>query len=257
MRKETKRVSPAVKAVRAAALAAAAGLLVFVVEALLAIPGPDDRFRNPSAEPMHFGGRGEALLYVVLGDSTAAGRGAPYADGIAVQTARHLAQSRPVTLVNLAVSGAKVGDVVCDQLPTALRLKPDLVLLAVGANDATHFTPGGRIASDLTTILHTLTVARPGVQVVLTGSPDVGTARRFAQPLRWLAGRETVRVNAIMEPMGRQHGATWAPIALATGPLFARDPTLFAPDRFHPNARGYATWLPILDDALDTALQNH
>ena len=201
--------------------------------------------------------QGRPLLYVVLGDSTAAGRGAPYADGIAVQTASHLAQSRPVTLVNLAVSGAKIADVVRDQLPTALRLKPDLVLLAVGANDATHFTSGRRIGTDLTAILNELATARPGVRIVLTGSPDVGTARRFAQPLRWLAGVETARVNAVMQPIGQQHGAVWAPIARATGPLFARDPTLFAPDRFHPNARGYATWLPALDAALDEALRVH
>ena len=84
------------------------------------------------------------MVYVVLGDSTAAGRGANYANGIAVRTARHLARSRPVLLVNLAVSGARVADVARDQLPAAVRLKPDLVLLAVGANDATHFTPNGR-----------------------------------------------------------------------------------------------------------------
>ena len=256
MRKLTgRRGNPAAKAARAVVMGAVAGLLVFVVEALLAIPGPDDHFHNPSPQPMRFGGPGKALLYVVMGDSTAAGRGAPYDDGIAVQTARHLAQSRPVTLVNVAVSGAKIGDVVRDQLPTVLRLKPDVVLLAMGANDVTHFTPGARIGAGLTAILTQLAAARPGVRVVLTGSPDVGTARRFLQPLRWLAGRETLRVNAIMQPIARQHGANWAPIAQATGPLFARDPTLFAPDRFHPNARGYATWLPALDVALDKALQ--
>ena len=256
MHKRTgRKTSLAVKTARAIVAGAVAGLLVFVVEALLAIPGPDDHFHNPGAQPMHFGGPGKPLLYVVMGDSTAAGRGAPYADGIAVQTARHLARSRPVTLVNLAVSGAKIGDVVRDQLPTALRLKPDVVLLAVGANDATHFISSRSIGADLTTILNGLEAARPGVRIVLTGSPDVGTARRFAQPLRWLAGVETARVNTILEPIGRQHGAVWAPIARVTGPLFARDPTLFAVDRFHPNARGYATWLPVLDSGLDKALR--
>ena len=256
MRKQGRKTTPAVQVARAVTWSAFAVLLVFGVEVLLAIPGPDDHFSNPSALPQHFGGPGEPLLYVVMGDSTAAGRGAPYEEGIAVQTARHLAQSRPVTLVNVAVSGAKIGDVVRDQLPAVLRLKPDLVLLAVGANDATHFTSGRNIAADLTTTLTHLAAACPGVRVVLTGSPDVGTARRFAQPLRWLAGVETVRVNAVMEPVGRQHGAIWAPIALATGPLFARDPSLFAPDRFHPNARGYATWLPTLNAALDAAMKH-
>lgn len=249
-------LSPRVlKAALGLVAALAAVLLVFVAEALLAIPGPDDHFHNPSRRPVHVGpDGGRPLVYVVMGDSTAAGRGAPYATGIAVQTARHLARSRPVLLINLAVSGAKVGDVARDQLPAAMRLRPDLVLLAVGANDATHFTPGSQIEMRLTAVLVGLAAARPGVRIVQTGSPDVGTARRFAQPLRWLAGVQTGRVNRVLAAVGRRHGVGWAPIARATGPLFARDAGLFAPDRFHPNARGYATWLPVLDTALDDAL---
>ena len=50
----------AVKAARVVVAGAVAGLLVFVVEALLAIPGPDDHFQNPSAQPMHLGGAGSA-----------------------------------------------------------------------------------------------------------------------------------------------------------------------------------------------------
>ena len=249
------KATRAVKAARAAAAAVVAVVLLFAVEVLLAIPGPDDHFHNPSRRPQHFGSGARPLVYVVLGDSTAAGRGAPYDAGIAVETARHLARSRPVLLVNLAVSGAKIADVARDQLPAAVRLRPDLVLLAVGANDATHFTPGRRIGADLTTILAGLAAAHPACRVVQTGSPDVGTARRFAQPLRWLAGVQTGRVNAVLAPIGRAHGAIWVPVARDTGPLFARDAGLFAPDRFHPNARGYATWLPILDAALDQALR--
>ena len=77
--------------------------------------------------------------------------------------------------------------------PPPSCLKPDIVLLAVGANDATHFTPGYGIEAGLTTVLRSLAAARPGVRVVLTGSPAVGTVRRFAQPLRWVAGLETDR----------------------------------------------------------------
>ncbi|MCA1612368.1 MAG: hypothetical protein LC780_16315, partial [Acidobacteria bacterium] len=50
------------------------------------------------------------------------------------------------------------------------------------------------------------------------------------------------------------HGLTFAAIAERTGPAFRRDRTLFASDRFHPNARGYALWAAVLDEALDAAL---
>jgi acyl-CoA thioesterase-1 len=231
-----------------------ATLAVFGIEVLMAIPGPDDHFHNPSRQAVHLGTDGPPLVYVVLGDSTAAGRGGDYAQGIAMQTAQHLAQSHRVTMVNLAISGAKIDDVVRDQLPKAESHKPNLVLLAVGANDATHFTPGSHIGRDLTRILKGLQTAQPRIGIVMTGCPAVGTVRRFAQPLRWLAGVQTNRVNAVMHPICRTFGAIWAPIARDTGTLFARDPTLLAPDRFHPNDRGYATWIPILNQALDKAL---
>ena len=259
-RPERKR-SPAVTTTRKVVTVAVTSLLILVVvfgvEVLLAVPGPDDHFHNPGRLPVRFGHGGRPLTYVVMGDSTAAGRGAPYADGIAVRTARSLARGRTVILVNLAVSGARVADVARDQLPEAARLRPDLVLLAVGANDATHFTPGRALGSGLAAILAGLAAARPSVRVVQTGSPDVGTVPRFAQPLRWLAGVQTSRVNRILATVGREHGAVWAPIARETGPQFARDHSLFAPDRFHPNGRGYATWLPVLEAALDEALREH
>ena len=176
------------KAVRFAAASIGACVLLFGVEALLAIPGPDDHYQPPSQQPVRLGGAGTPLLYVVIGDSTAAGRGGNYERGIALSTARHLAASRPVTMVNLAVSGAKVRDVVKNQLPQAVRLKPDVVLLAVGANDVTHFTASGAVSSGLSSILDQLSAARPGLRIVLTGSPAVGTARRFA-PASALAGR--------------------------------------------------------------------
>ena len=234
--------------------------LVFVIEALIAIPGLDDHFRNPDPKPRFFGAQGAPLMYVVIGDSTAAGRGAQYEQGIAIQTARHLALSRRVTMVNLAVSGARVTDVELLQLPAALKLRPDVVLLAVGANDATHFTTSRAFEAGLTRTLESFATVRPDVRIVLTGSPDVGAVRRFAQPLRWLAGRETIRINysvhsVIRAAIGRHIHVVLAPIADETGPLFRRDPTLLAADRFHPNEHGYATWIPVLNTALDQVLK--
>ena len=48
--------------------------------------------------------------------------------------------------------------------------------------------------------------------------------------------------------------ARHAPIAERTGPSFRKDRTLFAADRFHPNARGYALWIAVINDALDAAI---
>ncbi len=243
--------------------AAALLLIAVVLAAVLAIEAyvaihtvPDDGYRAPSPAPRTFGSGDEpALRYIVLGDSTATGRGAPYERGIAVGSARHLAgPSRRVTLTNLAVSGARFGDVRRDQLAEAARIAPDAVLLAVGANDVTGLTRLGSVRDDLERIVARLRAARCDVAIVVTASPDIGSAPRLAQPLRTVAGWRTRQLNDAVEDVARDRGLVLAPIAERTGRRFRADRSLFAADGFHPSAAGYATWLPVIDDALDHAL---
>ncbi|MBA2517660.1 MAG: SGNH/GDSL hydrolase family protein [Solirubrobacterales bacterium] len=237
-------------------LAVAGFVALLVVEAILARRGEVEGFTGPSSAPHTFGDDGPELAYVVIGDSTGAGQGAPYESGVAVGSARHLAAAgRRVTLVNLAVSGSTMGDVLADQSARAARLEPDVVLIAAGANDVTHLTRIGAVIRDLEQIVARLRATRPGVRIVLTGAPDVGTARRLAQPLRWVAGLRTRQLNRAIAEGADSQGLTFAPIAARTGPMFAEDPTLLAPDRFHPDARGYATWIPVVTEALDRTLR--
>lgn len=212
-------------------------------------------FRNPSREPRPFGSGGHPLTYVVLGDSTAAGQGAAYDDGIAVGTARELARHRPVSLINLGVSGARLADVERDQLAAAARVKPDVVLLAAAANDVTHLTPIGSMERSLRAIVAGLRAANPNAVIVVTGPPDMSTPPRVPRLLRGIAGWRTRRVNAMVRRVAGELSLTFAPIAEETGPLFARDRTLFDADRFHPNARGYAAWIAVLNRALAGAVR--
>ena len=229
---------------------------VFAVEVLAAIYGKSDtsNFVNPDHRLRVFGQTGARLIYVVIGDSTGAGRGAPYLDGIAVKTAEHLAKDSVVAMTNFSISGAVAADVIKEELKDAAALRPDLVLLSVGANDATHFTPSSKLSSELNTIVTALIQANPDVKIVVTGSPQLGSVPRFAQPLRWFAGSQTARVNRVFAKVVQARKLTWAHIADETGSIFAKDHTLFAADDFHPIAIGYAVWMPILNKALDQAL---
>ena len=194
------------------------------------------------------------MEYVVLGDSTAAGQGAPYDRGIALATARHLASAHRVTLTNLAVSGARMRDVELKQVPAGVRRRPDVVLIAAGANDVTGLTPVDSVTRSLDVAVRLLRSASPGVDIVVTAAPDMGSIPRLAQPLRTVAGWRTRQLNAAIDDLATRRGLVLAPIARETGPAFLRDDGLFAIDRFHPNARGYATWVPVLTAALDEAL---
>jgi lysophospholipase L1-like esterase len=210
---------------------------------------------SSSRAPVQFGEAGGNLVYVVLGDSTAAGVGGHYDRGIAMTTARELARRYRVTMTNLSVSGAQLRDVRRKQLAAAEALRPDVVLLSAGANDVTHLTPIGSMRRDLRKIVQRLEAVNPDIRIVLTGSPDMGAPPRIPRLLRGLASHRTKLANRMFEREAAERHLTFAPIARTTGPLFRADHSLFADDRFHPNDRGYATWFPALHQALAEALK--
>ena len=208
-------------------------------------------FQNPSREARFFGAGDQTLTYVVIGDSTAAGQGADYEQGIAVATARALiAPGRRVSMTNLAVSGATMGDVARDQLQQAERLHPDVVLLSAAANDVTHLTWTSSVRHSLLEIIDGLRSANPRTAIVVTGSPDMGAPPRIPALLRPLASLRTKRVNRMVRSVAADRHLIFAPIAEGTGEQFRADHTLFADDRFHPNERGYATWIAVLNPAM-------
>lgn len=198
-------------------------------------------------------GTGPTLTYVVMGDSTAIGQGTDYAHSYARQSAEHIASRHTVNLVNVGISGATAQDVVDVQLRSAIGQHPDIVLLAVGANDATHGTTGASFERSVRAIVTSLRIANPNVQIVVTGSPDMGSVARFPWPAKQLAGLRTRQINRVYARLIPEFHLIFAPIAEQTGPAFRKDPSLFAADKFHPNTRGYALWTPIVNRALDDA----
>ncbi len=199
-------------------------------------------------------GSGPALTYVVMGDSTSIGQGTDYKHSYAVDSSQHLARQHHVTFVNIGVSGATAKDVFDTQLAQAVKYKPDVVLLGVGANDARRFKSGKEIQTSVQQTIDGLKQANCSVRIVVTGAPDMGSVSRFIWPVKQLMGLRTRQVNKIFSPLVAKNNLTFAPIAAKTGPAFLADPTLFAVDKFHPNTRGYALWKPVITTALDEAL---
>jgi acyl-CoA thioesterase I len=211
---------------------------------------------SPRADsrPRIFGDGGTTLHYLILGDSTAVAVGGDYEQGLAVGSARHLAAGRRVELINVAVSGARIHDVLVEQLPRIDPSRADVVLLDVGANDVTHLTRSRGFEHDFRRVIEAVLARNPRARLVVTGSADMGSPPRVPRFLRPLATFRTHRLNAIVKRLAGRYDLTFAPIAERTGPLFRRDPTLFSGDRFHPNDRGYAEWTLVINDALDRAL---
>lgn len=236
-----------------------AALIIFVgiliIEGFIASLGPKEQFTNPKRVPQTFGENKNKLRYLVMGDSTGAGQGGDYEQGITILTAKHLAQNYQVDLLNTSVSGARVKDVISDQLEEGLKFNPDIILISVGANDVVKMTNIFSLKKQLHQLISRILEANCNIKIVLTASPDMGTVPRFAQPLRFIAGLHTGNVNNIFNEIISKHNLTLAPIAKETGPIFKKDTTLFASDNFHPNNRGYAEWVKVLTPSLDKALK--
>ena len=183
-------------------------------------------------------GSGRRLVW--LGDSTAAGVGASASAGaLPTQVADGLGAAG-VSVAVLAVSGARVADVLADQAPKVAGLQPNLVLISVGANDTIHLTGRGAFRHTYEELVRALP---PGVPVVLLGVPDMGAIPRFAQPLRAVSGWRGRNLDGEVRRVAARTGAVYADIAGPTGPPFRRHPDrYFAADDFHPSDAGYGLW---------------
>ncbi len=193
------------------------------------------------------------LLYVSMGDSTAAGWGASnLQDTLPFFVASDLAaRGFRVRVVNLAVGGARFEDVQRLQLPALKRLSPDFITLIVGANDAIHFTPLSGAQRDMRLLI--LSLQNSGARaVLLANTPDISLAPALPGPVSFAAGRRARELNSLFDRALREtkpnetkpNDTQISSVDLfGRGKLnYRRDPQLYAADLFHPSGRGYKVW---------------
>ena len=228
----------------AGAALGAAGWGVIKAEAALArrvIGTPFDD--SPDDAGTYGSGRGVPVELVVLGDSSAAGMGADSAHetvGAIVASGVAALTGRRVRLTNTAVVGAESSDLE-RQLANALEevMRPDVVLIMVGANDVTH-----RIERSASVRALEQTVRRIralGSEVVVGTCPDLGTIQPIQQPLRSLMKRWSRDLAAAQTVAVVEAGGRTVSLGDLLGPEFDESPhEMFSKDRFHPSAAGYA-----------------
>lgn len=242
--------------VKAAAGVVGGGLLVLaVLGGEAAVASRRSYLPADSAPPVEgsFGTAGPELALVMVGDSTAAGIGASGTAGtVGGRLAAGLAANgRRVRLSSVAVSGSRAADL-GPQVSRVLLHPPDLAVILIGANDATHTTGLSSVRRNLAEAVRRLRAG--GVAVVLGGCPDMGAARAFPQPLRLVVAWQGRRVAAAELAVGRDAGARVVDIGRETGPAMRADASTLASDEFHPSDRGYRLWAQALLPAVQAAL---
>ncbi len=183
----------------------------------------------------------EGPLWVVLGDSTAQGIGAPsYDQGYVGQLRAVLDEhsSRPWRVLNLSRSGARAADVLATQLPRleALETEPDLVTCAIGANDMVP-TPLPEVLAAMREIIHRL----PRGAVIATIPQGLRPARASV-------------VNEMIRAEAPAAGLVIADVWAHTGPPWHGK---LAQDGFHPGLAGYADWAKAFAEALAELPRRH
>lgn len=184
---------------------------------------------------------GPPLTMVVLGDSSAAGYGVHRrreTPGALLATGLSRRAQRQVRLHRFAVVGA-ISAGLKHQVDAALECRPDIAVIFIGGNDVTNRTPPALAVRYLVEAVRMLRAA--GCEVVVGTCPDLGAIQPIQPPLRWLARRWSRQLAAAQTVAVVEAGGWTVSLGDLLGPRFAAEPArMFAWDRFHPSAEGYA-----------------
>ena len=184
-------------------------------------------------------GQGRPIRLVILGESTAAGVGAPtHEQALAGQTARALAQQtgRPVRWLALGRNGATTRTVCRELVPRLAGQPADAVVIALGVNDTTRWRSPRQWRDDLERLIAAVRQHVGPAAILLTGVPPLGQFPALPQPLRAILGLRAVALDrAAMALAGSMPRVAHLPVQV-------RDEADFAPDGYHPGPRGYAAW---------------
>lgn len=180
---------------------------------------------------------------VVMGDSTALGQGVSRVEeSLGYQVAGYLGKNHRVSVQNLAVSGARLQGVVEGQLPKLQSLQPDLILLSIGANDATHFTSYEQYQGELEQLGQRL----PAVPLLFLTAPDMDVAPALPPGFAYLVSQRADHLNGLMKAtLGNRSNIV---DTYALGKL--KGSAFYAADLFHPGPTGYGVWAQLATQRL-------
>jgi acyl-CoA thioesterase-1 len=167
---------------------------------------------------------GDERVIVAFGDSLTAGYGVAAEEAWpALIEARLRREGYPYRVVNAGVSGDTTAGGV-RRVDWVLRNRPDVAVVALGANDGLRGLSTDAMRTNLTTIVERLRAA--GARVLVAGMevpPNYGAA--YARAFR-----------RVFSEVTRQTGATLMPFLLDG---VAADPRLNQADGIHPNPLGH------------------
>ena len=195
-------------------------------------------------------GPGEPLRLIALGESTVAGVGArTHETGLAGQLACAISRDaqRSVEWIVVARSGINARDSRAELVPQLSSRHADVVMIALGVNDAIEFHTSKRWASDLEALIGDVRAQVGDALVLLAGVPPLDHFPALPQPLSFVLGARSAALGrasiAMVEKLKR---VVYVPFRIER----ERCNDLFCADGFHPSELGYSEWAEQLAAAL-------
>lgn len=186
--------------------------------------------------------KGEAIVYVALGDSTGVGVGAREGGGYVARLFERIERVRPGSrLVNLCVSGATTGDVLRGQAGRVGEARPSLVTLGVGINDLARMSTPEQFAHNFEEIVRRVR-EQTDAAVVVSNLPDISHAPRVPDFMREDARRGLRLYNERIAEAAARHRLHLADSYTKSAAVIPTHPEFFSPDGFHPSDEGYEFW---------------
>lgn len=183
------------------------------------------------------------ISYVALGDSLTYGVGAssiehtfPYlfASTLAVD-------NKKVELSNLGTPGAKVNNIISEQLDRALELQPDYVTILIGTNDMHGFISYKKFSEDLGHVLQTVTT-HTNAHITLITVPYLGSKKLILPPYQYFFDYRIKKYNQVIEKLGDTYTVQVVDLYSTTRESFLKNQTLYSSDGLHPSDEGYSYW---------------
>lgn len=207
--------------------------------------------RLPEADGDPFGQYGEGTperRILVIGESTAAGVGVQHHDqGLACQLARllHERTGQAIAWHTFGINGATLAELndklLLESLPDA-----DVVLLSMGVNDTTHFTPRHRFRQQLLALRNRLKSHYP-TPIHLLSVPPMHLFSALPPPLRQMMGWRARQLDGVYTALAWKQPEDFIHLRYET----VTDTSLLAADGYHPGETGYCLMAESIARQLD------
>ncbi|MEM7455587.1 MAG: SGNH/GDSL hydrolase family protein [Planctomycetota bacterium] len=195
------------------------------------------RLPEPPGQRSGAVGAGSLIRLLIVGDSAAAGVGAPDLDSaLPGHLVSQLSQQYKVEWKLIAKTGATT-ELILRRLKKQATASFHIAVTSLGVNDATAGIPCKEWLRQQAELRQTLRDKFNVSRIFVSGLPPVGRFPALPQPLRWYLGQRAREFdNAIRGDLENEEGSTYIDLR------FTDDAGLMASDGFHPGPEIYRGW---------------